>query len=274
MFDHFFTVIKNYLWIFKYIQLHFSRETSLESPIFIVGPPRSGTTLLYTTLISYDQFSGPNHETGIFLFRNPYTISMHPMPEKLFKVNIKKANSMAELLDSSINWFKQKNNSIYFVEKTPNHCLHCKAILKTWPNAKIIVLIRNPLDTIASYITNSSFIPQGKSLKASINYWLKCANKIRKIQQDRRVKIIRYEDLTCNTSTIKELILFLIPNCTEFKKTKKITHSFIGRKGFELLNESFTGERINRYKLIFNKKETDRIWKKVENSACHFGYKL
>jgi hypothetical protein len=273
MIDHFFKLIKNHLWIFKYIQLHLPRQTSSESPIFIVGPPRSGTTILFTSLISYDKFYGPNHETGVFLIRNPYTIRMHPMPEKLFERNIIKAKSMAELIDRAIKWFK-KNNSIYFVEKTPNHCLYFRSIFKTFPNARIIVIIRHPLDSIGSFITNSSFIPQGKSLKASINYWLKCANKIIKMQADRRVKIIRYEDFVSNTKILKEVILFLDPNYKEFMIRKKVTHMYTGKKGFELLDKPFTKRRINSYKLIFNKNQIDKIWNKVEKTACHFGYKL
>ena len=120
------------------------------NPIFLVGFPRSGTTLLDTILRSHSKVEVVEEKPILklakaFIEKNGYTdpinqtipIELITQAQKLYKNELKKL--IPELNPNSI-----------FIDKLPLNILEAPFIHKLYPKAKFILALRHPLDTILS----------------------------------------------------------------------------------------------------------------------------
>lgn len=258
----------------KYLLLAARPGASWESPIFVVGPPRSGTTMLYTRLISYNCFCGPSHETGFFRITNPYLVPMDPIPKADWERFVDEAKTQAELLDMAIKWFKENFGAAYFLEKTPQHCLHYRRIFTAWAGSKIIGIVRHPLDCVASAVRNKEFIPQGSNIESAAYYWNKCAAAVDQLRAHERSKVVRYEDIVAGKIDILSVARFIAGDDVCTSTHKEVHHSFIGKKGFELLGGPIESNRIGAWKEVLSSNQACRTWKITESTAARFGYNI
>lgn len=258
--------------ILKFLQTQLRPGSSEQAPIFVVGPPRSGTTMLFTQITAYKGFVGPVNETGFFMTTNPFLVPMNPMPEQTWRQSVVRAKTQAELLDYAIRWYKDNLEAEYFIEKTPQHCLYYSRIFNMWPNAKIVGIIRHPLDCIASSINNNDLIPQGNSIKNAASYWLKCAQAVARMRGLDRCHIIRYEDLTTNSGGINDILEFLMEKEMNSIARKKPRHTYFGKKGFELLDSPMNPTRIGVWKQTMKANEIRIGWDLTHKIAAQFGY--
>ena len=124
---------------------------------FLVGAPRSGTTWLQLMLASSDQVATVNetHLFSLYLasqfdswdqFKHGREIGLsHLMKEVEFLTLIR---HFADAVMSRI--LAAKPEATVVLEKTPDHVLHWRHILKIYPEAHFIVLIRDPRAVVAS----------------------------------------------------------------------------------------------------------------------------
>ena len=138
-------------------RLYFTRE-GLEAranagfpapdPIFIVGLPRAGSTLLEQILSSHSQVDGtlelPNIlSTAQKLRRQGRDSGDKPYPELLQELSDKQLRSLGQqyIEDTRIH----RQGSAFFIDKMPNNFRHIGLIKLILPNAKIIDARRHPL---------------------------------------------------------------------------------------------------------------------------------
>jgi hypothetical protein len=151
------------------------------APVFVVGGPRSGTTLLSAMLAAHPAFDcGP--ETH-FLSRwsrlapserqrildpadwperaTAYVCSLslgkrpiHPMfgleREEVRAWMAVRPPSLATMLESLTAQRALRNGSPRWVEKTPRHLEVPELIVSTWPRARIVRIVRDPRDAAVS----------------------------------------------------------------------------------------------------------------------------
>jgi len=199
-----------------------------EEPTFIVGMPRSGTTLIQGILCNTGKYF-PIPETHFF------SRVAYGLPEKLdqkarryiLRVLMKKSriradelalagiNTQKEAFEYVISIFNTKNQST-FLEKTPRHVFFYSKILKYYPSAKFICMIREPKNSVASQLTSSP-VPNKSVTRLSFLY-RKIAKAVINIQAMRNVFLIKYEDLTTDQeSIVSKICSFLnIPYNSKF----------------------------------------------------------
>jgi tetratricopeptide (TPR) repeat protein len=117
------------------------------SPIFVLGQPRTGTTLVERIITAHSQVhsAGELQQLGLALrrlsnYRNPRRFSAE-LFEASLKLEPAKVGGM--YLQTS---GKMRGNTPRFVDKLPQNYLMIPLILRALPNAKIVHLVRDPMD--------------------------------------------------------------------------------------------------------------------------------
>jgi hypothetical protein len=178
-------------------------------PLFLIGVPRSGTTLLCKLLRSHPNILMTN-ESGVFLQMH-YAIDIAAKRKPIgFESGIESKEYFTEwskhlddrachLIDSFYQHLAQlegRNEVIYWGDKHPHYDL-CLSNLQRWfPKARYIYIVRNPFDTTCS-IAAMNHWDYEKSFKTwnelSANY----ENQISQIVPS-QLLTLRYEDLVAN----------------------------------------------------------------------------
>jgi hypothetical protein len=170
---------------------------------FIFGSPRSGTTWTWGLLESHPRtipFIKEHIGGSLTEIREPYNTSESG-------IYIKKPGVARGIISN----FCKKYSDRLVIEKTPSHILHYYKILKDFPNAKIILIDRNPLG-ICNSMLNSKMKAFGYTLEKSISSTKKfLANHDDLINMaSDRILLLNYEDMLLNTVTnIEKIYTFL-----------------------------------------------------------------
>jgi len=192
-----------------------------KKPVFVVGMPRSGTTLIQGILCNTGEYF-PMPETHFFV-RAAYGIPDENLSKKdrkhirqklLNKSRIKLDRRFPEHLKTKKDIFEHVIDQFNlegtrtFLEKTPRHIFFYSKILEYYPDARFICIIREPKNVVSSQLTNSP--KKNKSVIRLSLLYNKIAAAIAKVRNNENVFLIRYEDLTTETELIlKDICKFL-----------------------------------------------------------------
>lgn len=122
-------------------------KSSNSTPIFIVGLPRTGTTLTERIVSSHSQVEtvGETLFVQMILRRESGVESIEGInPEMIESVAKVSPELIANGYMDAISY--RLGGKPYFIDKLPLNILYLGFIAKAWPNARIIHLKRNPMD--------------------------------------------------------------------------------------------------------------------------------
>jgi len=187
--------------------------------IFVIGAPRSGNTWLKRLLSCHPKITSGQESNIIDLHIGQqlrmwrklldYRISGRPCglvafhTEKEFISILRQY--MVDLLEPMIY---SLNNGEYFVEQTPTHALWIPEIRELLPESKIIHIIRDPRDVVASLIAASKSWARHwapKDAKSAANLWNKyilTVHHTSKIIPKKYFHELHYEDLSTQPETV------------------------------------------------------------------------
>lgn len=121
--------------------------SSSNAPIFVVGLPRAGSTLLEQILASHSQVDGTRELANIIGLANQLNRGRRkngePYPSILASL---KPEQLKKLGDDFIeDTLFHRQGGVYFIDKMPNNFRHIPLIKLILPNAKIIDARREPM---------------------------------------------------------------------------------------------------------------------------------
>jgi tetratricopeptide (TPR) repeat protein len=120
-------------------------------PIFLVGFPRSGTTLLDTILRSHPLIEVVEEKPIINKLVDLLNKLSNRGLENLETINEAQVEKLRKIyFDTFDSQIKNKNNSKIYIDKLPLNIVHAGEIVRIFPNAKFIVLLRHPYDCVFS----------------------------------------------------------------------------------------------------------------------------
>jgi tetratricopeptide (TPR) repeat protein len=123
---------------------------SRDSPIFIVGMPRTGTTLV-ERMVSKGEGIRSAEETYDFTLAFSSVINSYiaANPDRhLNPLSAALEVDYGEIADKYLNNMRGMfGKAARYMDKTPFNFLYCGLIKKAFPNARILHLIRDPMDT-------------------------------------------------------------------------------------------------------------------------------
>ena len=188
--------------------------------IFIIGMPRSGTSLLENILTTENVFPG---DERIFFNTKLSPIINDSEFEKLDE------NFMVELGDGYLDHIKESTvESNFFIDKMPGNYQFTGFIKRALPASKVIYIHRNPWDNATSlfkesYVTRQAFSSKFFSIameyaghEALMDFWKEFFQKDKNSIFD-----IRYENLVQETNTIANQLWKFIGLEGEYSETKK-----------------------------------------------------
>ena len=143
-----------------------------QKPIFIVGPARSGTSLMQLILASHEKNFSIEGVSETFIFQKPSQAMFDGMASCIryiggrdnyqrlcstvassLSLNNAYANNL-EMVFALRMFFKEAQvyyNNSQIIEKTPSHLFKINLIEQVFPSAMFVCMIRDPLKVINSY---------------------------------------------------------------------------------------------------------------------------
>ncbi len=125
-------------------------------PLFIVGMPRSGTTLIEQILACHPDVFGAGELPWFIKCAHdlPETVrSSRPYPECISGLGEKEAVSLGQSYIDYIISLAGSDNHKYIINKWPNNYERVGLIARIFPNARFIHCQRNPMDNLISQYT-------------------------------------------------------------------------------------------------------------------------
>ncbi len=118
-------------------------------PIFVVGMPRTGTTLVERMLSSHSgvESIGEFPEFPVLLREQADLTAAASHDEQLTPARASVRVDFAALGRRYLEAARQLCKAPRFVDKLPHNALYCGHILKALPRARVIHLVRDPMDT-------------------------------------------------------------------------------------------------------------------------------
>lgn len=200
-------------------------------PIFIVGMPRAGTTLIEQTLSSHADIYGAG-ELSILddIIHDAYARSPLPFNQWVKQLDEQAFTILGEKYLDQV--WKLAPDKKFIIDKMPSNCFYIGMIYRMLPTAKIIHAIRDPMDSCFSCFTH--FFKDGMyfsyDLEALGNYYILYAKAMRYWQSILPENIIfhlRYEQMVENHEEFSKQLLKYIGlhwdhNCLHFYENKRI----------------------------------------------------
>lgn len=249
-----------------------TNDSTQRPPVFIVGLPRSGTTLLTAMLGAHSRLScGP--ETYVFAELTPNAEreirSVWPDRAVDFLCSIRhgkysapenygitreeladylrgKDKTLASIASALPELLMTRNGKQRWIEKTPGHIAHTDKIRQHFPNSAIIMICRDPRDVALSLMN----VPWGlNTFLGALTYCYELHKNDEFFGRDNRSFIVHYEDLVASPEKkLQEICAFLHE---PFEPT--------------MLDTSRTAAQINRADDSWMKKAGE----KVDSSRAH-----
>jgi hypothetical protein len=278
---------------------------------FILGRPRSGTTLLRSIFDAHPSVNiPPEHINMIHLyfkyrfktdrwnkkdidqfytdFSNHNAIKIlwklddEKVKEQLYNLTGEKARfaDLIRIIYYNYQSLNTKEKLLILGDKSPVNSLYSKTLLHAFPDARFIHLVRDYRGNLASMLKYDVFSP---SVTTIVSQWKKSVKQIEALANiyPERFFTLKYEDLVADPLNITiELCRFLnIPYDPVLLDTKKREEVIIRSYGNDFINEwhpnlqkEISAENITKWKQKLNSAEICQADFIVGKTAEKYGY--
>jgi Sulfotransferase family len=274
-----------------------------KAPVFVLGCPRSGTTVLYHMLLSAGDFAVYRSESNVFNLLAPRFGGMRSVSDRralmtywlksmLFRVSgldaaqiepriIAECDSPGDFLRLVMEEVARVQGVRRWADSTPEHLLYMEDIKRQVPDALFIHIIRDGRDVALSYAKQDWSHPlpwdEGERLGVAGLYWEWIVRKGRK--QGRRLgpdyQEVRFEELILNPQqTLSRLGEFVAHNL-DYERIQSAGIGSVSRP-----NTSFAGgsERdfnpVNRWRTKMSAAQIASFEALVGDCLQELGYTL
>jgi hypothetical protein len=202
----------------------FRVRTMAMAPVLLVGAPRSGTTWLQRTLLSLPECCGGQESHALCTvakvvedfdrkaaMERPHGLAAHlTRPELIEQMRCFWLATMTPSIAAA-------PTAVRLLEKTPDHAVHLDLARELLPEARVIHLVRDPCDVVASLMSASrrswgaGWAPA--TVESATSRWIECVDAAEASGarfDSGRFLTIRYEDLQRDPRTAFTSILRLL----------------------------------------------------------------
>lgn len=213
-------------------------RSDVAQPIFVLGFPRSGTTLMEQTLSAHprivagDELPLINDLTGLMprMLNSPLGY-----PEALAELWM---GDQREGLDNLRDYYLQKvaqmgiltPGAAWFTDKMPLNETHLGLIALLFPQAPLIHVIRHPLDIMVSALSNhfTHGLFCASALETAARHYVRVMDLVQKYRSEMTLRYlsVRYEEMvTEQENTVRSVLDFVgepfDPKCLRFHENQR-----------------------------------------------------
>jgi len=242
-------------------------------PVFLIGFPRSGTTLLDTILRTHNLIEVIEEKPLVDTVIKEIENNMNYSFSTLEKIDDLKINKLRQLYYKKMEQYLRVSPDKIYIDKFPLNIIYLAEINKIFPEAKYILALRNPRDSVLSCFMQS-FTPNDAMLNMlTIDDASNLYNQTMQLWKtyekvlDIKFHKIKYEDVVNNFEpTIKSLIKFLELDWSDklknFYKTAQ-KKRIISTPSYDQVNNPIYNKSIDRWKNYEDKfVNSDKIFEK------------
>ena len=275
-----------------------------KAPVFVLGCPRSGTTLLYHMLLSAGNFVVYRAESQVFNLLEPRFGDLRADRNKaalleawehsslftktgLDAVEIKKevmanCGNGGDFLRIVMDAMGRKQGMERWADCTPDHLLAMRRIKETIPDALVIHIIRDGRDVALSLERQHWIRPlpwdRGKELQAAALYWEWVVNKGRENGKalGADYKEIHYEDLVQSPQEVLAGIGEFIGQELDYAKIQRVGIGSVSRPNSSFGKEAGSGEfrPVARWKTSLSGQQLEDVEELIGGTLESLGYGL
>lgn len=281
------------------------KEESLLNPVFILGVQRAGTTLINKLLSNNGQLKIFERETHLYIllwnlkntlpFNNNKELSSY-LFSNLPKINNgwshveslsilkeitdlladsdEKITSVDDLMKFFLEYWQNLFPQTLVGEKTPGHIFYLSLLIKKFPDAKFLIMVRDPR---ACYLSENIKLKnaQAKPLNilTFITRWASVSFLARYYQKKypRQIQVYKYENLILHPhETIIHACNFLKIDFNEKMLDAKVTNSSF--QDGKQQDKTFNRDNIDRWKDMLSPNETILIQSSLSSELKHWKY--
>ena len=259
---------------------NFSDQAQSDSnPVFLIGFPRSGTTLLDTVLRSHPDIEVVEEKDPL---AHTETSAVRKLQRQISNFNSLKEedlNILREIYRARIRFYSKGTNKL-IIDKLPLHTISIPLINLLFPNSKIIFALRHPCDSILSCF-QQTFKPNAAmasftTLERSIDLYDKVMTGWIKYNENLSIDytISKYEDLLDNfdesvLKVLKHLNLTWDNNVREYRNTAMNRVSINTPSSSQVVQPLYKSS-VGRWKNY--QKHFAKHMEKLNPWIDHFGY--
>jgi len=270
--------IKDPSLVAKNLFLWVNKKRSREKHIFVVGPERSGTTLLKNVLRSHSNMCSVDGETAFFLRKRYDNFEPKFLESKKYDKIFKKSTSVTGIFDELAREVKNKEGTQIFLEKTPAHAQRASYLIDRFPFSYVVFIIRDPRDALRSAKKHEDYwanLPSEDRVGSYIKSWRQSVRSYFEVKENNRVLLVRYEDF-CRAPK-KELqklgeSLEIDVQSQQLRPDSYGSTSVAHRDAHTRLREPITDESVGLWKQELSPTEVKRVEKYLAEEMEKLGY--
>jgi LPS sulfotransferase NodH len=273
-----------------------------KAPVFVLGCPRSGTTLLYHMLLSSGNFAVYRAESQVFNLLEPRFGELSHAANRrrllaawreteLFRRTgldwnevseevMAKCRNGGDFLRIVMQAMAQHQGVERWADCTPEHLLYLQRIKRTIPEALVIHIIRDGRDVALSLEKQGWIKPfawdRRKTLEVAALYWDWIVRKGRK---DGRSLVsdyieVRYEELVRDPRTVLQTLGRFIEEDLNYEKIERVAIGSVSKPNSSFLKEMKEGEfnPVQRWKTSLTVAQLQHVEILLGPSLVQLGY--
>ena len=273
------------------------------APFFILGSPRSGTTLLVQILNRHSRLFIPP-ETEFFYLLNRYGLlnrpfgamralrfidaylasrpaSMLGLPELpgLRQRLLENASSYREVFIRLMDILNEPSGKPRWGEKTPHHLHVGEAILAEFPQAPVLAVLRDGRAVTRSRLQKTNW---EQNLFGAAKLWRNDSQRLRRLLRNHgeRILIVRYEDLVRDPKPVIAQVCEFIGETFEPRMLESVEsieprfQAYYGQSWMAKSKGAIDPSRMEAWRTAFSRRELSLINHVQRSELRHWGYPL
>lgn len=178
-----------------------SKENCKDTPYFLVGFPRSGTTLLDQILDSHPKLRTLDEKPAFEAVRDKIQAMPKGFPGALADLSGEKIQELRKIYFAKVEEFLEPRPGAILIDKLPLNIINAGPIQRLFPQTKFILAIRHPLDVCLScFMQNfriNSAMANFLTMEDTANVYMRVMDIWKQYTQvlPLNYQVVRYEDL-------------------------------------------------------------------------------